>query len=164
MIHSLIAALAICSVLCLGCCQTGQSLDEGTVQTGTASANVELKDNLDSGAFQKALVGSWSSVFSDKSRDFIRFLRIGTDGAASVTIQKRNGEQRSITGPYELSFVRPPSPGDVTLGNIAIVAPSGEKVVLTRVNFGLHNAVLMKEGPFLRIGGSPSGVLERVGN
>jgi hypothetical protein len=125
-------------------------------------AEGELNEDLGREEFTRALIGEWVSVWDDTSRDFVRSLTLTGQGKATVTIQERYGEQRVVAGQYDISFVRPPAQGSVTLADITIVAPSGEKVVLARVSFGLHNAVL--GGPYLRVDGSPSALLKRKGN
>jgi hypothetical protein len=125
-------------------------------------AETELREDLSREAFTRALIGEWVSAWDDTSRDFVRSLTVTEGGTATVTIQDHHGEQRFIVGTYTVSFIRPPAQGSVTLADIAIVAPSGEKVVLASVNFGLHNAVL--GGPYLRVDGDPIAVLKRVGD
>ncbi len=125
-------------------------------------AGGRLYEDLSREAYLRALIGEWMSAWDDTSRDFVRSLTLTEGGMATVTIQERFGEQRVIAGTYAIAFLRPPAQGSVTLADITIVAPSGEKVVLASASFGLHNAVI--GGPYLRIDGDPVAVLKRVGD
>ena len=126
------------------------------------AAEFELREDLGREAFSHALVGEWVSTWEDESRDYVSSLTLTEGGMATVTIQERTGEQRVVVGTYAISFVRPPAQGSVTLADITILTPTGERIVLASASFGLHNAVL--GGPYLRIDGDPQAVLNRVGD
>ena len=153
-------AIISCSSLTVGCANHVTAPTDVVPMHDVAEAR--LKEDLGREEFTRALIGEWVSAWDDPSRDFVRSLTLTGQGMATVTIQERYGEQRVVAGPYAISFVRPPAQGSVTLADIAIVAPSGEKVVLARVSFGLHNAVL--GGPYMRVDRSPRAVLKRKGS
>jgi hypothetical protein len=49
----------------------------------------------------------------------------------------------------------------VTFAELTIKT-SEKNIILSRVNFGLHNALPLEAGPFLRIDEAPYGVLKKI--
>ena len=156
---------ALVSLLLLGCAAQ-EPLGEKNSITKAATAEEHerpsLASNLDATAFKAALIGKWDSVWANPSGNYVKRLILEPGGKASIAFVREKTEQ-TIEGQYSVTFIRLPSPSMVTLAEVTIIPSTGKPVVLSRVNFGLHNAVLLSRGPFLRIDKSQfgSGVLER---
>ncbi|HBC87233.1 MAG TPA: hypothetical protein DCZ94_09785 [Lentisphaeria bacterium] len=138
---------------------------EGTAQPEQAQviskSAIDLKEDFSASDFKLAVVGKWKSVFNaDKTKRNIQNLEFTSDGTASLIItQADNSEQYS--GSYTITFDREPGVGTVTVATIAINSNGSNPIVLSRVSFGLHNGIPLKEGIVLRIDREPYGVLKR---
>ena len=121
---------------------------------------IELRDNLSSTEFTNAIIGEWQSVFENEAHENVIYLKLDKQGKAKITIVK-DGAETEYSGDYTVGFMREPSEGSVTLANINI-STSGNEIVLSRVNFGLHNAFPADSGLYLRIDEPPYGVLQRI--
>lgn len=124
------------------------------------AAPLELRDNLGAQEFVGALFGKWTSAYEHPSRPNVRSVEFRADGTATIEISDR-GQTTSSSGSFRVGFERPPAPGKVTFARVTIVRPDGRRIVLSRVNFGLHNAVLASE-LLLRVDREPYGALRRV--
>jgi hypothetical protein len=146
-----------CAVLAAG--SVGECAAPTPAVPASGGVTVELREDLGREEFIRALSGEWVSAWGHPSREFVSSLTLAADGTGTVAVQAQSGAQRVVTGPYAISFLRPPAEGSVTLAEITIGAPPGEQVVLGSVSFGLHNA--LPGGPYLRVDGLPSAVLQR---
>lgn len=118
---------------------------------------IELRDNFTEAEFKQAIIGEWQSVYEHTGEENVLFLALTDKNNAKVIISKE-GSEKTYSGNYSVSFLRPPSSEEITLGEITIKTTSSD-IVLSRVSFSFHSAV--RGGPFLRIGVTPYGVLER---
>ena len=118
---------------------------------------IELRDNFTEAEFKQAIIGEWQSVYQLSEQENVLYLTLTDKNNATITISKE-GNEKTYSGTYSVSFLRAPSSEEMTLGQITIKTTSSD-IVLTRVNFSLHSAV--RGGPFLKIDVSPYGVLER---
>jgi len=71
-------------------------------------------------------------------------------------------KSQQYSGPYTITFDREPNAGSVTFATISIRPRESDPIVLSRVNFGLHNGINIKEGIVLRIDKEPHGVMKRT--
>jgi hypothetical protein len=117
-----------------------------------------LRDDLSASEFKNALIGKWQSVFELEGWENVTYLKLDNQGKAGIILEK-DGVSQEYSGDYTVDFIYEPMPENVTLAEITISGPEKE-IVLSRVNFGLHNA--FRYGIFLRIEKPPLGVLERV--
>ena len=140
-------------VFCIGCINAA-SRDRETLSP------TRLQESLSEPEFSKALIGKWKSVWELEGKETIEYLELTRNGEAKIGIQK-GADMREIEGNYRIMFLRPASKGMVTLAELVVETP-GETVVLSYVSFGLHNALPIERGPFLRIDAEPFGVLERA--
>lgn len=129
-------------------------------QKELADPVMELKDNFSEQEFKNALVGVWQSAFEVAGQKNIKCLQINRDGKAKATISNQ-GETELYEGNYTVSFLRPPSAGEITLAKITIKAASGN-LILSFVEFGLHNGLPMSQELVLRINESPFGTMKRM--
>ena len=118
---------------------------------------IELRDNFTEAEFKQAIIGEWQSVYQLTEQENVLCLTL-TDKNNATIILSKEGNEKTYSGTYNVSFLRPPSSEEMTLGQITIKTTSSD-IALKRVNFSLHSAV--RGGPFLRIDVSPYGVLER---
>ncbi len=118
---------------------------------------IELRDNFTEVEFKQAIIGEWQSVFQTTGQENVLYLALTDKNNATITISKE-GSEKTYSGTYTVSFLRPPSPEEMTLAQITLKITSSD-IVLSRVSFDLHSAV--RGGPFLRIGVVPYGVLDR---
>lgn len=139
----------VCINLCLSC---GNDSPEET--------EIELREDLNEGEFKQAILGEWQSVYEIDGEENVTYLNLGKEKNVNITLRK-NSTEEEFSGVYTLSYMRTPVPGTVTMAKIDIQA-SDTLIVLSRVNFGLHNALPIGEGLFLRIDDAPYGVLERT--
>lgn len=134
--------------LCISC---GKNPIEGS--------EIELREDLTEEEFRQAILGEWQSVYEIEGAGNVTYLNLGRENDIDITICK-NSVEKKFSGEYSLSFMRTPVLGTVTLAEIDIQA-SDTLIVLSRINFGLHNAVPIREVLFLRIDDAPYGVLDR---
>ncbi|MFA9391505.1 MAG: hypothetical protein ACERKD_16970 [Prolixibacteraceae bacterium] len=120
----------------------------------------ELKENFSDSEFKEAIIGKWQSIFEHEGQENVIYLELSNQNKAKITIEKES-KQNKYEGDYKVSYLRPPDEGMVTLAEITILT-SNDTLVLSRVNFGLHNYFPAERGPFLRIDQSPYGVMERI--
>lgn len=118
---------------------------------------IELRDNFTEAEFKQAIIGEWQSVYQMTGQENVLYLALTDKNNATVTISKE-GSEKTYSGTYSVSFLRPPSSEEVTLGYITIKTTSSD-IVLSRVHFSIHSAV--RGGPFLKIDVAPYGVLDR---
>ena len=122
---------------------------------------VELKDDLSAADFKLALVGKWKSVFTaDKDNPNVQSLEFNSDGKTDIVIAKADKTEQ-YSGTYTISFDREPGARAVTMATITIRTSGSNPIILSRVNFGLHNGIPQQEGIVLRIDNEPYGVLKR---
>ncbi len=119
-----------------------------------------LKENFSEQGFKEAIIGKWKSVWKHSTKKNIDYLELNKNGGIKIIIDE-NGNLKEIRGSYNISFIRPPTEGSITLAEITIKT-SNDNIVLSRVNFGFHNALPMDRCPFLRIDSEPFGVLEKI--
>jgi hypothetical protein len=139
----------VCNCLLLGCGNESPEVTE-----------IELRSDLDEEEFKQAIAGEWQSVYEIAGEENVTYLHLGQENQVSLTLRK-NGAAKEFSGVYTLSFIRTPVPGTVTMAEMDIQT-SDTLIVLSRINFGLHNAFPMSEGLFLRIDEAPYGVLDRI--
>lgn len=150
--------LSVVWVAVVGC--TSHETMVRPVQTRPANTStIELKEDFSASDFKSALVGKWKSIFSYKDKQNIQRLEFASDGNASLVIEQANKSQE-YSGPYTISFERAPDAGAVTFATITIRPRESNPIVLSRVNFGLHNGVHADQGLLLRIDSEPHGVLK----
>lgn len=121
-----------------------------------------LKENFSEQVFKEAIIGKWKSAWKHSTKKNIYYLELYQNGKVKIIIEE-NGNLKEIKGSYNISFVRPPTESSITLAEITIKTSNGN-IVLSRVNFGFHNALPMDRGLFLRIDSEPFGVLEKIDN
>ena len=147
-----ILLILIVFVFCLGC-------DKTPTKTSTLIDWSNYRSNFSSSEFKEAIIGKWISVFEHQGKENVEYLELSRYGKAIVMIKKDiNG--KTHTGDYSIHFSRPPRADFVTLAELTIKTSKGD-ILLSRINFGLHNGVLTGIGPFLRIDREPYGVLEK---
>ncbi len=135
-------------ILCLNCHRTPTQVDQ-----------IELREDFSESEFKEAIIGKWESVFEIPGKQNIGYLELTRQGNAKIII-KQDGNKKEHKGSYSLTFLRPPMEGNVTLAELTIIT-SKESIILSRVNFGIHNA-FPAEVFFLRIDKEPYGVLQRM--
>ena len=118
---------------------------------------MELRDNFTEAEFKQAIIGEWQSVYEHTGEENVIFLALTDKKNATITISKESSE-KTYSGTYTVSFLRPPSSEELTLAQITLKTTLSD-IVLSRVNFSIHSAV--RGGPFLRIDVAPYGVLDR---
>ena len=121
---------------------------------------VVLKEDLNAKDFAQALVGRWKGVFSPPNKANIQSAEFRSDGTMTFVVG-RNKTNEEISGRYRVEFESEPRPKVAVTEAKVIVEGEGRLVILSPVIFGLHNAFPAAEGPFLRIGGEPYGVLKK---
>ena len=122
---------------------------------------IELKNDLSAADFKLALVGKWKSVFTaDKDNPNVQSLEFNSDGKTDIVIAKADKTEQ-YSGTYTISFDREPGARAVTMATITIRTNGSNPIILSRVNFGLHNGIPQQEGIVLRIDNEPYGVLKR---
>ncbi|MEN8251866.1 MAG: hypothetical protein ABFS32_23295 [Bacteroidota bacterium] len=118
-----------------------------------------LRSDFSEAEFENAIIGIWNSVYIKEGEANVVFLCITEEKTATLTI-----EESMVTDTHEgnvtIEFLRPTSPGVITLAKLIITTHNGE-IVLSRVNIGLHNALPDDGSLYLRIEESPYGVLEK---
>ena len=138
-----------------------EALNKEDASNPASPVVVELKYDLSAADFKLALVGKWKSVFTaDKDNPNVQSLEFTADGNTDIVIAKADKTEQ-YSGTYTISFDREPRAGSVTMATITIRANGSSPVVLSRVNFGLHNGIPQQEGIVLRIDNEPYGVLKR---
>jgi hypothetical protein len=151
--------LSVVWVAVVGC--TSHETTVRPVQTRQANTStIELKEDFSASEFKSAVVGKWKSVFTYKNKRNIRNADFTPDGNASLVIEQANKSQQ-YSGPYTFTFDREPGAGAVTFATITIKPTGSDPIVLSRVNFGLHNGVHTDQGLLLRIDREPHGALKR---
>jgi hypothetical protein len=148
-----IQLLFIILILCLGCNNTSSENQEHKIR-------IELKGNLSGAEFKEAIIGKWGSVFYYPDKENIEYLELDKNGNAKIIIEK-DTDKKEFKGNYTINFLRPPAKSMITFAEI-IIKTSGYEIVLSRVNFGMHNGVPYKWGNLLRIDSEPPGVLLRT--
>jgi len=137
-----------------GVFQIGAPLRSSWIEVST------LREDLSAREFAAALRGRWESVFALPGRTNITHAEFRADDTATVLVTAGDAV-RTHAGSYRLEFDRPPASNMVTLAKITVQTEKGE-FVLSRVNFGLHNGVIDRDSPLLRIDGNPHGALDRA--
>jgi hypothetical protein len=125
-----------------------------------AFAPIELREDLSESEFKKAIIGQWQSVFEKPGVENVKYLEISENGRVKLIIRQDEVE-KNYEGTCQVNFMRPSMEQMVTLAEFMITTPD-TNMRLSRINFGLHNALPAGEGPFLRIDEAPFGVLKRV--
>jgi hypothetical protein len=125
------------------------------------TSTMGLREDFSAPEFKAALVGKWESVYTYKNKPNIQHMEITTDGNISLTVTTADQSQQH-SGPYTITFDREPAAGIVTFATITINPGDPEPIVLSRVNFGLHNGIPLDEGIVLRIDKEPYGVLKKT--
>ena len=120
---------------------------------------IELRSNFSETEFKNALIGEWKSVFEHAGYENVIYLKFDNQGKVKITIEK-DGVENEYYGDYSVEFLREPAEENITIAKINI-SSSDKEIVLSQVNFGLHNAFPASR-LFLRIDESPYGVLERI--
>lgn len=128
----------------------------------TISKENVLKENFSETEFKQAIIGKWKSVWKYPKKKNVSYLELNQNGKVKIIIEE-NGNLQEIKGTYNISFLRTPVKSMITLTKLTITTPEGN-IILSRVNFGLHNALPYNSGPFLRIDEEPCGVLEKIMN
>jgi len=136
-------------IFCLSCHNTPTQVEQ-----------IELREDLSEAEFKKAIIGNWQSVYETPGKEIVDYLELDLQGNAKIII-KQAGNKREYQGNYRIIFLRPPTKGMVTLAELTIQT-SGENIILSQVNFGLHNAVHAQVGFLLRIDKEPYGVLKKI--
>ena len=125
------------------------------------TSTMELKEDFSASDFKAALVGKWKSVYTYKNKPNIQKMEITSDENISLVVTEADQSQHH-SGPYTITFDREPCAGIVTFATITINPDEPEPIVLSRVNFGLHNGIPLDEGVVLRIDREPYGVLKKT--
>ena len=136
-------------MICLGCHTTPTQVEQ-----------IELRSDFSESEFKEAIIGEWQSVYEIKGEENIKYLELGEQGKVKLILEK-DSIGIEYEGHYSVDFLRPPSEGMVTLAELTISTSKGS-IILSHVNFGLHNALPAESGPFLRIDNSPYGVLKKA--
>ena len=126
----------------------------------TDAESIKLREDVSASEFKSAIVGKWQSVFTYKNKRNIQTLEFTHDGTATLVVAHADKWQR-YSGPYTIIFEREPDAGTVTFATITIKPTGSDPIVLSRVNFGLHNGVHTDQGLLLRIDREPHGALKR---
>lgn len=140
--------ILIILIFSLDCCRTPTEVNQ-----------TELREGLSESEFRAAILGKWESVFEHPGKQNVAYLELTCQGKAKITIT-HDGNKKEYKGGYSITFLRPPTEGMVTLAELTIKT-SNENIILSRVNFGLHNAVPFDEY-LLRIEKEPYGVLRLI--
>lgn len=124
----------------------------------------ELKDNFSESEFENAIIGTWKSAYEHPDDANVIFLNIDCQNIAQISIRE-NDANEDFKGDLTVEYLRPTTPGMVTLAKL-IVTTKEEEIVLSRVWFGLNNFIsIPPEGElYLRNMGSPSATLKREVN
>ena len=125
------------------------------------STKVELRSDFSESEFKNAIIGKWKSVYEITGEENVIYLELSEQGKVELILEK-NSVRKEFVGNYSVDFLRPPSEGKVTFAELTITTSNGDMIILSRVNFGLHNAMPEGSGFFLRIDESPFGVLKRM--
>lgn len=141
--------ILIMLIFCLGCHKTPTQVDQ-----------IELREGLSASEFKEAIIGKWQSVYEKPGKENVLYLELSRKGSAKIII-KKDSDKKEYEGNYSIDFLRPPSIGMVTLAELTIKT-SKENIILSRVNFGLHNAFPVEAGFLLRIDNEPYGVLKKI--
>ena len=144
-------------VLCF-CCN--KESDKNNEASDNKNEAIELRDNFSETEFKNALIGEWRSVFELAGKENVIYLKFDNQGKARIIIEKDSVE-KEYSGDYTVDFLREPAEEMMTIARI-IISSSDKEIVLSWVNFGLHNAFPADYGLFLRIEKPPYGVLERI--
>lgn len=112
---------------------------------------------LSASDFKMAITGKWFSVFEKSGNENVKYLELNSLGKAKIILVKNNTKNES-EGNYSVRFIREVKEDFVTFAEIPIET-STRTTVLSRVNFGAHNAFPSKN-IFLRIDKEPYGLLE----
>ena len=136
-------------IFCLCCHKTPTQIDQ-----------IELREDLSESEFKKAIIGKRQSVYEIPGKQNVEYLELTRHGNAKIII-KQDGDKKEYKGSYSITFLRPPTEGMVTLAEFTIKT-SKENIILSRVNFGLHNAFPVEAGFLLRIDNEPYGVLKKI--
>ncbi len=122
-------------------------------------SNVEIRENLLAFEFKEAIIGRWENQLIIQDKANIEKLDLSRSGKARIIIVENNA-RKVLIGEYFVTFRQPPDIGSVTLAEITI-KNSAESIVLSHVNFGLHNMVGGSDENFLRIDSEPYGVMKK---
>ena len=142
----------ILSVLLFNC--------EGSITSSIEyDSNVEIRENLSAFEFKEAIIGRWNNQLILQDKENIEKLDLSRSETARIIIVENN-VRKVLSGEYFVTFMRPPDLGSVTLAEITI-KNSVESIVLSHVNFGLHNMVGGSDEIFLRIDSEPYGVMKK---
>ena len=144
--------ILIVLIFCFSCNKTPNDSQEFQSQ-------IKLKDDLSETEFKKAIVGKWESVFEAQGKKSIEYLELNQEGDAKIII-KIDGNKKEYDGNYSITYLRTPAEGMVTLAELTIKTDK-ESIILSRMNFGLHNAFPTNSGYFLRNDEEPFGVLKK---
>jgi len=151
--------LSVLWIAVVGCASRQTTVQPEQTQSAIIST-IELKEDLSASDFNAAIVGKWRSMFTYKNKRNVQNLEFTSDGAASILI-RQDDKTTSRSGPYTVELELRQTSGTVKSATITIRPKHSLQIVLSRVHFGLHNGVNIKEGPLLRIDGEPRGVLKR---
>ncbi len=119
---------------------------------------IEYRENLSGSEFKEAIIGKWESVYKMQGKENVEYLELTRQGIAKIIIEK-DGITIWYFGSYYVDFLRPPTDYMVTFAELTIKTSKGN-IILSRVNFGLHNGVPFDE-LLLRIDKEPYGVLKK---
>ena len=136
-------------IFCLNCQNTPTEVEQ-----------IKLREDLSEDEFKKAIIGNWQSVYEAPGKEIVDYLELDLQGNTKIII-KQDGNKKEYQGSYRIIFLRPPTKGMVTLAELTIQT-SGENIILSQVNFGLHSAVHDQVGFLLRIDQKPYGALEKI--
>lgn len=140
----------ICLLLCL-CCNEDPN---------TSNDKEKLRTDFSESEFKSAIIGKWQSVLTIDGQENVIYLELSEQGDAKISLKKESTVEE-FQGKYSIGFIRPPSPGTVTLAEITITTPQ-RNIILSRVCFDMSNAYPAPAGLLLRIMESPYGTLDRV--
>lgn len=131
-----------------------------TDSTDEYQSNIALRDDLTESEFKEAIIGHWKNQFEISGKQNVETLDISSKGTARVVIIKNNIQNR-YSGKYTVNFLRSCEENTVTLAEI-VISIHDENLVLSRVNFGSHNALGSGDEYFLRIDNEPFGVMKKI--
>ena len=143
--------LFVFSIILFFCCNKESDKNNETI---------ELISNFSETEFKNTLIGEWRSVFELAGKENVIYLKFDNQGKSKIIIEKDDVE-KEYSGDYSVEFLREPAEEMITLAKITI-SSSDKQIVLSWVNFGLHNAFPADSGLFLRIEEPPYGTLDRI--
>jgi hypothetical protein len=119
-----------------------------------------VHDHLTLAEFRAALEGRWESVYTHPHTGNIVAAEFAGDRCV-LTIADGFGDAHVYRGTCTVALERPHHPQQVTFVTVTAVTDRGE-IRLQRGWFGLHNAVLARQGTLLRFDRAPYGVLVKL--